>query len=98
MNMKLMLRFVLEQLHPDGLHYIHGESIEEWVTDYIRYVRYTHSQKPFTRMLEAEQIVKQIPKLATWYAVHVIKSRWPEAEPAIMKDAELWKHYKYMLL
>jgi len=34
----------------------------------------------------------QTPELVYYYASDVIKSRWPEAEPYIMKDL-LWAHY-----
>lgn len=37
-------------------------------------------------LLEYNNRIKLIPELAYDYARNVIKSRWPEGEPTIMKD------------
>jgi hypothetical protein len=34
---------------------------------------------------------------ATMYATKILKQRWPAAEPAIKKTAELWKEYQSKL-
>ncbi len=39
------------------------------------------------------ETVKSIPSSAYWYAIDVIKGRWPEAEPTIMKDPEFAVNY-----
>ena len=37
------------------------------------------------------------PKLSIEYAKSVIGGRWPEAEPIILKDPQLWNKYKEFL-
>ena len=34
---------------------------------------------------------------AAYYADHVIKGRWPEAEPYIEKNKNAWSYYKQHL-
>ena len=45
------------------------------------------------KRLPLEHIIKRIPKYAYLYSYYVIKGRWPEAEPYIMKDAKYASWY-----
>ena len=43
-------------------------------------------------------IIKNNSKLACWYAIFVLKSRWPEVEPIIMKNAnEAYMYTKFVM-
>ena len=50
-------------------------------------------------LIEACKTVEELmahekaPNWAFWYALHVIKGRWPEAEEVIMRDARSAQYY-----
>ena len=40
-----------------------------------------------------EAVIMKYPEYAYWYA-YALGHRWPEAEPYIMQNSELWNEYK----
>ena len=54
---------------------------------------YNYAIETKQRFEAGEPAIMKIPYNALWYALYVIKCRWPEAEPAIMKDP--WFAYLY---
>jgi hypothetical protein len=54
----------------------------------------------FPKDLTAKQIslIAKVPEFAYYYAKDVVKGRWLEAEPYIMKDSYWWDRYETYFL
>jgi hypothetical protein len=48
----------------------------------------------YYRRPEAEPIIMKVPGYAIQYARDILKERWVDAEPYIMKDHVVWDRYK----
>lgn len=49
---------------------------------------------PNGRWPEAEHNIKQSAQSASYYAIYILKCRWPEAEPYIWNNRNHWLEYK----
>jgi lambda repressor-like predicted transcriptional regulator len=76
----------LYNFHSEPKSLIHHDEAHEFVPELFVDTRYGSVR--FPQELSNTQLgaLSRVPKLAYYYAKNVLKRRWPEAEPYIMKD------------
>ena len=90
-HLKQKYRKVLEHLSDDDKIRIAIENYDiAEIKDIVIY--YDLQDNPLLRTLGLEKYGKD-PRWAYWYALEVIKGRWPEAEEYIKKDPEIASYY-----
>lgn len=71
--------------------YVYHNEVLDKREEYEQYFELLHRELMYPRLQPIQHIIKKIPYHAVWYAVRVIKGRWIEAEPYIMKHS----YYSY---